>query len=132
MGSISVQPELEEKLAAIGIPMPNSLEVEYYFNNPVGPGQLGQFRLSFKPKWGLWEAGRLNHDQVGASLNVDGQIVRTHRIWRQRIGIILILYCMVMHFTQLPPHVLPYTIRSQLRPHHVRSDDRCRCVTHHI
>ena len=45
MGSISIAQGLEERLQALGIPTPTSLDVEYYFDNPVGPGQPEQSRL---------------------------------------------------------------------------------------
>ena len=72
MGSISIAQELEDKLQALGIPTPTSLDVEYYFHNPVGPGQPEQTRLPFLPvrKNGMWKAGQLNHSWVGC-LNVD-------------------------------------------------------------
>ena len=46
----SIAPELEEILEALGIPTPTSLDVEYYFQNPVGHGQPEQSRLPFVPK----------------------------------------------------------------------------------
>ena len=72
MGSISIPPELEEKLQALGIPTPDSLSTEYYFHNPVGPGQPEQTRLPFLPekKNKVWKAGQLNHEWVGC-VNVD-------------------------------------------------------------
>ena len=72
MGSISIAPELEERLEALGIPTPTSLDVEYYFHNPVGPGQPEPSRLPFTPKrkGGVWKAGLLNHSWVGR-MNVD-------------------------------------------------------------
>ena len=72
MGSISIAQELEERLQALGIPTPTSLDVEYYFHNPMGPGQPEQSRLPFIPKRknGMWKAGQLNHSWVGC-LNVD-------------------------------------------------------------
>ena len=36
MGSISIAPELEERLEALGVPTPTSLDGEYYFQNMVG------------------------------------------------------------------------------------------------
>ena len=72
MGSISIAPELEERLEALGVPTPTSLDVEYYFQNPVGPGQPEQSRLPFVPKRssGVWKAGLLNHNMVGC-MSVD-------------------------------------------------------------
>eukprot|EP00439_Symbiodinium_sp_Y106_P048007 s2078_g6.t1 len=81
MGSISIPPELEEKLQALGIPTPDSLSAEYYFHNPVGPGQPEQTRLPFLPekKTKVWKAGQLSHEWVGC-LNVDSLESENHDI----------------------------------------------------
>ena len=81
MGSISIPPGLEEKLQALGIPTPDSLSTEYYFHNPVGPGQPEQTRLPFLPekKNKVWKAGQLNHEWIGC-LNVDSLESENHDI----------------------------------------------------
>ena len=72
MAPISIVQELEERLQALGIPNPTSPDVEYYFHNPVQPGQPEQTKLPFllKTKDGVWKAGQLNHTGIGY-FNVD-------------------------------------------------------------
>ena len=72
VGSISILYCTRIRRKTRGARNTTSLDVEYYFQNPVGPGQPEQSRLPFVPKrsGGVWKAGLLNHNIVGC-MNVD-------------------------------------------------------------
>ena len=62
MGSFSISPELDSLLGAPGFVTPDSLEVDFFTRELIGPGQLKQTIL--KPKTlrpEVWQTGKLKH-----------------------------------------------------------------------
>ena len=61
MGSISIARNLDNLLGALGFTTPDSLEVDYYSRQLVGPGQLKQSTLRTKQHPHVWKAGKFKH-----------------------------------------------------------------------
>ena len=61
MGSISITRELHNLLGALGFVTPDSLEVDFYTRQLMGPGQLRQLTLKTTKHPQVWQAGKLNH-----------------------------------------------------------------------
>ena len=59
MGAFSIDSQLDRRLCALGFNIPDSLEVDFYVREIVGPGQPIQLRLNTRATKHVWQAGKL-------------------------------------------------------------------------
>ena len=54
-----METQLDRSLSALGFNIPDSLEVDFYVRDVVGPGQPVQLRLNMHTATRVWQAGKL-------------------------------------------------------------------------
>ena len=59
MRVFSIDPQLDQSLSVLGFNVPDSLEVDFYVREIVGPGQPVQLRLNTRTAAHVWQAGKL-------------------------------------------------------------------------